>query len=347
MNKRIISVFIIAVLILTNVGVTVHTAQRRSGVAGVVTKIIGALYVKSVGKRFRVFKKGDFLRNGDFVKTGKGDKAALSLATGMEIKLNESSQITLDKPEADQRGRGSNIKLQLGQLWFKILAKKRGAKFRIKTPVAVASIRGTEGDLKQRKGGGLKAKCYDGEFDVSNKYGKQTVKEGQECSVASGQAPEPPKDIKDEEEDWQEKVGDKLKIQLKLKSEKVEVGEISKLSIAVLNEKDKIDRAVNKSVFLTADSEKILYLESKTSGGKSKIALKLKKGTADCWVKSTVAGVFNLMCQSKNIAPMTVQLNVASKEVVEEAGPERKGLIVDVENSKGERKKIKFKFKKQ
>src|SRR5689334_18917019 len=84
-------------------------------------------------------KSGDPLGNGDMVRTGPRSRAVLAFDDGSRVKLGGSTVFTVE-----EASRGSSaMRLQLGSLraWVTKAAKRR---FKVATPTAVCSVRGTE-----------------------------------------------------------------------------------------------------------------------------------------------------------------------------------------------------------
>ena len=84
----------------------------------------------------------------------------------------------------------TSVKTSLGQGWTRLLHGKSG--IRVRTPVAVCAVRGTEADIDYN--GRMTVKVYEGHVDVSNDQGTQSMTAGQMTSVGgAGQAPAAPK----------------------------------------------------------------------------------------------------------------------------------------------------------
>ncbi len=81
------------------------------------------------------------LREGDSVVTGAGATAVVRLIDGSRLKLKEASRITLSFPSG--RSRTTEILLSLGGVFAKVAKRAAGAEFRVRTPTAVAAVRGT------------------------------------------------------------------------------------------------------------------------------------------------------------------------------------------------------------
>jgi len=102
------------------------------------------------------------------------------------VRINENSSFRV--PGGKQRGK--EVRLNMGQLWTRMLHKM--AKISVRTPTAVAAVRGTEADIEMRDK--MTVKVYEGLVDIMNGKGKQSLRAGQMSSVAgAGSAPTAPK----------------------------------------------------------------------------------------------------------------------------------------------------------
>lgn len=96
------------------------------------------------------------VRLGDFIQTGDADKAEIQFMDGTTVRLgfnttvnisNLKSQISDDKSAL---GRPQELKLGTGQLWLKVTKATNPAPFAVSTPVATATVKGTEFGLTLR-----------------------------------------------------------------------------------------------------------------------------------------------------------------------------------------------------
>lgn len=102
---------------------------------------VGRVTVESGGSSHAV-ETGAALASGDVVATGEGATAVVALADGSRLKLRESSRLRLTPPEA--RSRATEVMLFLGGVFAQVAKRGPGAEFRVRTPGAVAAVRGTQ-----------------------------------------------------------------------------------------------------------------------------------------------------------------------------------------------------------
>lgn len=166
-------------------------ARAAAPVAGVVISIEGRPEFQRAGeKAFKPLKFNEMLREGDTVKTGKGMRVAVAFVGGAELRINEDSTFVL---ESGGGSKPTSVFTKFGNAWTKLLHGR--SDMRVRTPTAVAAVRGTEADVNYGDGP-MTVKVYEGFVDVMNDQGTTALKAGQQTSVAgAGAAPEAAKDM--------------------------------------------------------------------------------------------------------------------------------------------------------
>lgn len=185
--------------------VCIQAAPTPRPVAGVVVDVRGkpTLKAASDGKSGRA-KLNQFVYNGDSLKTGKGEAAAIAFVGGAEMRINENSEFVIDSGGG---AKPTSVSTKVGQAWTRLLHGK--SQMEVHTPLAVAAVRGTEADVDVDKR--LSVKVYEGLVDVQNQYGTQSLRAGMMTEVAgAGQAPQAPRTMKPEDyAKWQDELSPK------------------------------------------------------------------------------------------------------------------------------------------
>ncbi|MBI4386087.1 MAG: FecR domain-containing protein [Elusimicrobia bacterium] len=160
-------------------------------VAAVITFVKGKVVVVRPGGGEPVrAKKGEFLNEGDIVRTGPKEKAAVAFMEGAEVRINENTEFEVSRQGGPKKER--KVFLPKGQVWTRLL--HHNAEFAIRTTAAVAAVRGTEADVEMSNL--MTVKVYEGTVDLMNKAGSTALTAGQ-MSQAGGQgsAPAPAKQM--------------------------------------------------------------------------------------------------------------------------------------------------------
>jgi hypothetical protein len=133
------------------------------------------------------------LEEGDRISTGEDGSAEIAFEQGSHLlSLRSHSDFTL----ASTRGPEIEFKLALGSLLAKIQRLVSGQSVKVRTPAAVAAVRGTEFGVEVSSDNPEEthvAVFDDGIIEVSGQQGKpERLLSNQETSVLRGRAPLPP-----------------------------------------------------------------------------------------------------------------------------------------------------------
>ncbi|TPW20288.1 MAG: exported protein, TonB-dependent receptor [Elusimicrobia bacterium] len=163
-------------------------APAPKPVAGVIIDVKGSPTLKAAadGKTLKL-KLQQFIYEGDVIKTGTAERAAMAFVGGAEMRINESSEFQV---ESGGGAKPTSVYTKAGQAWTRLLHGKSGMNLR--SPLAVAAVRGTEADVDVDDR--MSVKVYEGLVDVQNEYGSQSLRAGMMTEVAgAGQAPGAPR----------------------------------------------------------------------------------------------------------------------------------------------------------
>ena len=104
-----------------------------------ILKFSGEVEVSADNKNWKKIDSPKKLKNGFWIKTGTDAKITLLLPNRTQTIIGKNSTIQLNYEKKTSQ---TNVKLNMGKIWSK--TNKKPVKIKIKTPNAVASIRGTE-----------------------------------------------------------------------------------------------------------------------------------------------------------------------------------------------------------
>jgi hypothetical protein len=169
-------------------------------VAGVVIALMGGPSVKSAKSgEAKPLRRNQFVNEGDQIVTKAGEYVSIAFIGGAEVRISELSTFAV---ESGGGQKPTQLFTAIGKAWTRMLHGHSGV--RIRTPSAVAAVRGTEADVESNER--MTVKVYEGFVDVYNDHGKQALVAGQMTRVAGAQtAPEPPKTMSDsDKQTWQD-----------------------------------------------------------------------------------------------------------------------------------------------
>lgn len=130
------------------------------------------------------------VNNGDIVRTGVGSETELRMTEGHKMTLKEKTSLKVDSSQAPE----TKLDLLAGRVRTFVSKLKRQNKFEIKTPVAVASIRGTVFDMEVTETGASRLSVLEGVVSYRDLAGlgqEVSVLKGQSVLIEPGAAPRP------------------------------------------------------------------------------------------------------------------------------------------------------------
>lgn len=110
-----------------------------------VTFLIGSVEKISSDNRRIPARVGTTLTENDTIKTnGKNSTVDLLVGEGSKVRLKGDSELAISKILVDGQSESSNMHLAIGKVLVKPKKLKKGERFLISTPTAVAGVRGTK-----------------------------------------------------------------------------------------------------------------------------------------------------------------------------------------------------------
>lgn len=163
-------------------------APGRSGaVDAVLQRVSGKVMVRAAGeKRFEKAAAGAPLLFGDQVKTMAGSLAHIVFSEGPTVLIKENSSLTLEGNRKD-----SQVSFRLGEFLIGLKQKLgAGRSFRVKTPAAVAAVRGTLFWGLSDKTKATTYACFGSVISIEAQGKTVELKAGQKTTIPYGKAPQ-------------------------------------------------------------------------------------------------------------------------------------------------------------
>ncbi|MBN1824378.1 MAG: FecR domain-containing protein [Endomicrobiales bacterium] len=312
-------------------------AQKRD-VSGVVAYSKGQFMVLEEGsKKWAQVRPGQFIHEGDTVRTGASSRGGVLFNNGVETKLNSNTTYKVEKKDISEKAEGlGKIKMIFGKVWTRILKPK--TKFEIKTPVAVASVRGTEYETSVEKSGRTEIKVFAGEVELANEFGSVKIKKDSKSSVEPGQAPQAPVPLKKgEETEWKEEAKSMGSVKIEAKSTSFTVKEEVECEVTVLDPSDKKDKDYSKELKITSDNSQIVFSAYDKNSWAASYSAVPSNGELKFKIKAYAALSAGISVSGEDLG--------ASMISVEAKLPARKDLKLKIRDAEGKEKELLFKFK--
>lgn len=156
-------------------------------VDAVLQRVSGKVMVRAAGeKHFEKAAAGAPLLFGDQIKTMAGSLAHIVFSEGPTILIKENSNLTLEGNRKDLQ-----VSFKLGE--FLIGLKKKlgeGRSFRVKTPAAVAAVRGTLFWGLSDKSKATTYACFGSVLSIEAQGKTVELRAGQKTTIPFGKAPQ-------------------------------------------------------------------------------------------------------------------------------------------------------------
>ncbi len=316
----------------------IRTAEKGD-IAAVVTAVKGKLQVSVQGSDQWLFsREGDFLYEGDRLKTDQKSMASITFVNGIEVKLNKSTVFNIEPTEISDRGKGNTVNLKVGQAWIRIL--KEGTEFDVKTPAATVAIRGSEGDTRVRKNGRTRFVLYYGKAYVENEYGRVEMRPGSGTSIGVGSAPEEPVPVSEtEQETWQDTMASRPYLRLELEKSDVTVGYPVRFKIIAIDSDGRADGSARGAVKVASSNGAVSFSTSRKGKDRAPaVTVPLKRGKAILWAFPVNDGSCVITAHADDYEPGMGRLFAFQ--------PAKKNLELELETQDGQRKTIKLKLRR-
>lgn len=199
-SLKFLSILVLAVLSGCMVFHGVAEAQIYSNYS-LVTFIQGEVMVmtKSAAKWTPAYK-GQRLSIGDKIKTGRSGRAEVKFANSAIFRMRPLSQLEIPSEKGNEGKRVGFLDMKFGKVWSKVKPVGKGESFKVRTPTAVAGIRGTVFTLSVNA---ITKKSIvavlEGSIDVAAGGTTVPVGQNQKTSVEENQAPDTPEQMDPEE----------------------------------------------------------------------------------------------------------------------------------------------------
>lgn len=123
---------------------------------------------------------------GDVLRTNAIGNLAILFADQTQIRVGRNSTLTVNEVANSSSGT-TDLTLQAGTIWAR--AARGGSGVDVKTPAAVAAIRGTDWSLSVDGSGKTALVVLEGVVELRNAQGSVTVRQGEGAVASIGQAP--------------------------------------------------------------------------------------------------------------------------------------------------------------
>lgn len=208
---------------------------------------------------------------GTVVKTAGKSSVMVKFADGSLIKIGPFSNMTISKATGVD-GKDTKLDISSGKMYARVKKLDSGSKFTVKTPTAIAGVRGTYYSSEVDEDASSRFDVFEGEVAVSsaaNPDAEVIVSANQTTTVQEGQAPAPPTALpKSGDGEAEEGISDgefmaaSLEIAISVEPENIIVGGNAVVTVKVTKDGEPLDQEVplhlkmnNAAVFSNGSNE--------------------------------------------------------------------------------------------
>ena len=296
-NKYSINITLILISLLV-----FSTLAGEARVVAAISSMKGDVQIRAVNERKYVSAyKGQMIRSGDWIKTDLNVFLAIIFLDGSNIKIREKTEIEINSSRLGAKQLMTQMYISEGQTWNKV-SKGNGSEFEIKTPTAVASVKGTEfnidfNDLTES----TTLTVIEGEVLFGNDINSILAGALEGASVKKDEAPEKykvdPKDLPDWQENIEPSWGFKLTPN---KTGKHLINKPIKVSIQAIDTKsNKLDNSFNNEVQIATDND-FLFVSADGTTWSATGNIILKDGRGTVHIKAGSEGIASIIVGSDN-----------------------------------------------
>lgn len=181
----------------TQLRIPLHWLALRQAEAKL-TAISGDVQIQPVDGAWRKAQLQESVQTGQRLQVGRNSSARLQFADASEMVIQPESTVAMDTLSVYAGGYMADTQLRLQAGRVEVHANpqgRKGPKFDVITPAAVASVRGTQ-FLVEAKGDRTLQQTTQGQVELQTEQGRVLVQEGYGSAAKSGEKPLPPEIIK-------------------------------------------------------------------------------------------------------------------------------------------------------
>ena len=266
--------------------------SANAKVVAAISTMKGLVMVKPAGSRKYIpAYKGQMLKSGEWLKTKDGVFVAIVFLDGSNIKIQQQTEVKISSYRMTAKDLKTNLEMLKGQAWSNVADQGVGGEFTIKTPTAVASVKGTEFDLKFDEDSGESIlTVMSGAVSFSNEIGEIIAEAMEAASASEGSAPTKKSISKEDLPSWQDKTDPGLAFKLKTDVRKQQTGKIIKVGIQVINAKSKaFKKSFSGTVAVNSQNSELL-ISTNGSSWSSSVDVNISGGRGVIQAKSSRQG---------------------------------------------------------
>ena len=279
---------------------TFLVAEAR--VVAAISSMKGNVQLRNANNRkYESAYKGQMVRTGDWLKTDKNVYVAIVFLDGSNVKIQSNTEIEIKSSRITAKELKTQMYIAEGQAWSKVAQQKNG-EFKIKTPTAVASVKGTEFDVEfDDLAESTTLTVLEGSVEFSNDLGSILAGAMEGATASKEEVPSQYKVSEEELPKWQNNIDASLELKLTPdRTGRLPVDQPFKVSVQVIDAKTKeSNNSFNESIQVSTDSD-LLFISNDGSSWVNSIDMNLKDGRGTIHIKGGYQGKPSIVASSED-----------------------------------------------
>ena len=247
--------------------------------------------------------KGQMIKNGNWIKTGDGVFLSLIFLDGTNVKIHQKTEIEIKSSRITAKELKTNMYIAEGEAWSTVNKQGNGS-FKIETPTAVASVKGTEFDINYDfNNASTILKVISGEVEFGNDDIGTILANAMEGSQINNDTKQPTKYkiTKDDIPKWKDNITSTWRFNIiPDKDGRIPLNTPLKASIQVKNTKDDTPANNFNGIFTVEVENQYILLSKDRTSWKNKIDLAINDGKSMFYVQSIKEGFESIIISSED-----------------------------------------------
>jgi len=312
-------------------GITLYGEAR---VVAAISSMKGNVQIRSANKRkYDVAYKGQMVKTGDWLKTDKNVFVAIVFLDGSNVKIQSNTEIEIKSSRITAKELKTQMYIAEGQAWSKV-SKQGNGEFKIKTPTAVASVKGTEFDIEfDDLSESTTLVVLEGSVEFGNDLGKILAGAMEGASASKDEEPAKQKLTQKDLPKWQNNTDPVFELQLAPdRTGKHPVNQPMKVSVQIINAKTKQpDNSYNDEIQVSVDND-LLLVSNDGSSWSNYMNITIKDGKGTVHIKGGDEGRPSIIATAENSESSKLEFEFYISKSQKKS---MDGKLTDIANKKG------------
>ena len=280
------------------------TSLYSNDIIAAIASLKGDVKIKDISTtKYQSAYKGQMIKTGNWIKTGDDVFLSIIFLDGTNVKIHQKTEIEIKSSRITAKELKTNMYIAEGEAWSNVNKQGNGS-FKIETPTAVASVKGTEFNIDYDfNNSSTMLKVISGEVEFGNDEIGNILASAMEGSEINKNTTQPTK-YKITIEDipkWKDNIDSKWGFNvIPDKEGQIKIDTPLKSTLQIKNLKDDTDGNAFKQLVSIESENQYIYLSKNNNVWNNKIDLDINDGKSIFFIKSIKEGSGSIIVSSKN-----------------------------------------------